>query len=124
MGIKVLMIDDSSTIRSILKRTLGLSGLPIEAIYEAASAEEGMECLSSKAVDLVLTDLNMPGMGGEALVAALRDDARFQGLPIVVISSEGNSSVIESLYARGVRKVMRKPFNPGELRLVVEEIMS
>jgi two-component system chemotaxis response regulator CheY len=124
MAINVLMVDDSSTIRSILKRTLALSGVEIGAVVEAASAEEALARLTQYKIDLVLTDLNMPGMGGEALVDALTADAKTKDLPIVVISSEGNTSVLESLYARGVKKIMRKPFNPGELRLVVEEILK
>jgi two-component system chemotaxis response regulator CheY len=120
----LLIVDDSYTTRRMIRRTVELAGLPMEGIDEAASGEEALERLGRGGVGLVLADLNMPGMGGQGLIKAMGDAAGLRDVPVIVISSEGNQQVLDSLHAMGVRHVLRKPFQPGILRGLLEPLFQ
>lgn len=120
----ILIVDDSSTTRRFVRRTVELAGLAQGPIEEAASAEEALERLAKGGVGLVLADLNMPGMGGKGLITAMAADPALQGIPVVVVSSEGNEAVLESLHALGVKQVIRKPFHPGALRSALDGALA
>ena len=124
MSKRILIVDDSMTTRRLIRRTVELSELDLSGIDEAASGEEALPCLAQGGIGLVLADLNMPGMGGRGLITAMAQDPALRGIPVVVVSSEGNESVLESLYALGVRYVVRKPFHPGLLRSVLGGILT
>ncbi|HEX30052.1 TPA: response regulator, partial [Candidatus Poribacteria bacterium] len=67
MPLNILVVDDSSVMRSIISRTLILSGLPLGRIYQAANGKEGLQILDRTWVDLILVDINMPVMNGEEM---------------------------------------------------------
>lgn len=69
---RVLIVDDSSTARSIIRRTLEISGMDEIEIGEAANGNEAMEILKTNKYDLVFTDLNMPDMNGEQLLKRIK----------------------------------------------------
>jgi two-component system chemotaxis response regulator CheY len=123
MGQTILIVDDSLTTRRLIRRTVELSGLPDASMDEAASGEEALERLAKGGVDLVLADLNMPGMGGQGLIKAMGAHESFKSIPVVVVSSEGNEQVLESLNALGVKQVIRKPFHPGILRTALDGLL-
>lgn len=64
MGKNVLLVDDSSTMRKIIDRSLRLAGIEFDTIFEAADGLEALEILESEVVDIVLSDINMPNMDG------------------------------------------------------------
>ncbi|HVW07347.1 MAG TPA: response regulator, partial [Bryobacteraceae bacterium] len=76
----ILLIDDEPQIRRVLRTSLGSKGA---RVLDAASGEEGIEMLRRETVDLILLDLNMPGMGGLAACRAIRSG---WDMPIVVVS--------------------------------------
>lgn len=124
MAQTVMIVDDSSTMRGFIRRTLELSGLAVAAVVEAGSGEEALERLAQGGVDLVLLDLNMPGMGGQGLIRAMGEAEPLKAIPVVVVSSEGNQQVLDSLHSLGVRQVIRKPFQPGALRGALDGILQ
>jgi two-component system chemotaxis response regulator CheY len=75
-------------------------------------------------VDLVLADLNMPDMTGQEMIAAMAKDPLLEALPVVVVSSEGNRSVLDSLTALGVREIVRKPFSPTMLKDIMVKVLG
>jgi two-component system chemotaxis response regulator CheY len=123
MAQTILIVDDSLTTRRLIRRTVELTGLPVSSMDEAASGEEALERLAKGGVDLVLADLNMPGMGGQGLIKAMGADEGFKHIPVVVVSSEGNEQVLESLNALGVKQIIRKPFHPGVLRTALDGLL-
>ena len=124
MAFNFLIVDDSATSRGIVKKTLKLTRLPLGDIWEAANGREGLEQMRANWVDLVLADLNMPDMTGQEMIEAMGKDPLLSKLQVVVVSSEGNQSVLDSLVKQGVRQVVRKPFEPALLRGVIEQALE
>lgn len=118
MALNVLIVDDSWIMRAMIARTLRLSGLPLGEVYEAADGRAGAAIVRDRHVDLVLTDLNMPVMDGDAMIAELRSDPLTADLPIIVVSSEASDERRELLRARNIAFVL-KPFTREYLRDVI-----
>lgn len=118
MALNVLIVDDSVVMRDIIKKTLGLSNLPIARIYEAGDGREGLEQLQANWIDLALIDIHMPVMNGEAMLDAIRSNPETQDLAVIIVSSESNANRIEMLEEQGAGFV-HKPFAPESLREVV-----
>ena len=123
MPYNLLIVDDSVTTRSIIKKILAMTELELGEVREAANGEEGLARLRENWVDLVLVDLNMPVMNGPQMIAAMAADPLLRTLPVVVISSDGNRTVLDSLSEQGVLEVIRKPFEPALLRRVIEQAL-
>jgi two-component system chemotaxis response regulator CheY len=124
MAFNLLIVDDSSTTRGIVRRTLGMTKLPLGEILEAKNGREGLELMRANWVDLVLADLNMPDMGGMEMIDAMSREPLLAAIPVVVVSSEGNQTVLDSLSAKGVRDVVRKPFEPVLLKMVIQRALG
>jgi two-component system, chemotaxis family, chemotaxis protein CheY len=123
MGINVLVVDDSSTMRSMVARTLQMSGLPIGEISQAANGQEGLDVLERQWVDLVLVDINMPVMGGLEMIQKLREKEQFARLPVVVVSTESSQTRIEQVQQQGVQFI-HKPFTPEIIRQVIGQLVE
>jgi len=117
---KVLVVDDSATMRRIIENNLKSAG------YEdVIQASNGLEALSSMAgVELVLTDWNMPVMDGLSLVKEIRSNPAFSSVPIVMITTEGaKEEVIEAL-KQGVNDYIVKPFTKVTLMEKIEKVIN
>ncbi|MCK7467401.1 MAG: response regulator [Desulfosudis oleivorans] len=112
------MVDDSSVMRSIIIKTLKLSGLPLGEIWEAKNGEEGLRVLQDKWIDLALIDIHMPVMDGEKMLTLLRENDQYENLPVIVVSSESEPSKIEKMLMLGATFI-HKPFTPEILREVI-----
>jgi two-component system chemotaxis response regulator CheY len=110
----ILIIDDSSTMRKIITRSLRQAGLSVETIFEAADGIEGLNALGSGPINLILSDINMPNMDGLEFVK----QARAQGctVPIVMITTEGGEDIIGEAIKSGANGSIRKPFTPDQLQ--------
>ncbi len=122
MALNILIVDDSGTVRAVIKKTLGISGIPINELYEAGNGKEAIDVLADAWVDLILADLNMPIMGGVEMIEKLSEDGILKKIPIIVISTEGSQTRIEELKSKGVRAFIRKPFTPEIIKNVIEDI--
>jgi len=121
MSLNVLIVDDSAAMRSIIQKTLQISGLEIGNVYQAKNGEEALEMLEENWVDLALVDINMPVMDGETLINRVREDPDLAELPIVVVSTESSEARIVQLRAKDV-EFIHKPFAPETLRETVYQI--
>jgi len=121
MSLNVLIVDDSAAMRSIIQKTLLISGLEIGHIYQAKNGEEALEMLEENWVDLALVDINMPVMDGETLINHIREDPDLAELPIIVVSTESSEARIVQLRAKDV-EFIHKPFAPETLRETVFQI--
>lgn len=124
MAISILIVDDSATMRGFIKRTLASTKLAIGDIWEAGNGREGLDQMQAHWVDLVLADLNMPDMTGMEMIDRMSGDPMLESMPVVVVSSEGDQAVLDSLSRKGVREIIRKPFQAGLLQEVVERVLS
>jgi two-component system chemotaxis response regulator CheY len=111
----VLIVDDSSTMRKIISRSLRQAGLPVDEVFEAGDGIEGLNVLSSgKTVHLVLSDINMPNMDGLEFVKMVR--ANGNNVPIVMITTEGGEEIIREAIESGASDSIKKPFTPDQLQ--------
>jgi two-component system chemotaxis response regulator CheY len=104
-----LIAEDSRAIRSILSRILVRAGFEV---MEAANGRAGMSLLQRdpRTVSLVCADWNMPEMNGLEFVQALRSDARFRQVPVMMITSETHSARMGAALDHGVNEYVTKPF--------------
>ena len=123
MTINVLIVDDSRTVRRVMEKALRVSGIPVDDVLQAGDGNEALSVLGQSTVDLVLTDLNMPGMGGRELLQRMQGDAKLKAIPIVVVSTEGNSSRVEELMEGGASGFLRKPTSPESVAALIREIL-
>lgn len=119
MAANVLVVDDSGTMRGMIKRTLAISGLDIGEVFEAANGIEALAQMAKHPIGVVLLDINMPVMNGVKLVSRIRDDERLRNTPVVIASTEGSETRIQQLMEAGARGFVRKPFRPEQLRDVL-----
>jgi len=118
MALNILVVDDSSVMRSIIIKTLKLSGIPLGDIWEAKNGEEGLRLLQEKWIDLALVDIHMPVMDGEEMIRHLRENDQYSNLPVIVVSSESDPGKIEMIHRQGATFI-HKPFTPEILREVI-----
>lgn len=121
MSLNVLIVDDSAAMRSIIQKTLLISGLEIGHVYQSKNGEEALAMLEENWVDLALVDINMPVMDGETLINHIRANPDLADLPIVVVSTESSEARIVQLRAKDV-EFIHKPFAPETLRETVFQI--
>jgi two-component system chemotaxis response regulator CheY len=114
MKTKALVVDDSRAMRSILRRMLTDLG------FEVAEATEGREALGYLRLhldtSLALVDWNMPEMNGLELVEAVRDDARFDDLRMMMVTTETEMANVERALAAGANEYIMKPFSKDAMR--------
>lgn len=118
MSFNILIVDDSAAMRSIIGKTLRLSGLPLGEIHQAKNGAEALEVLEENWVDLALVDINMPIMDGITLINRVRANPDTEDLSIIVVSTESSETQIASLLEKGV-EFIHKPFTPETLRETV-----
>jgi two-component system, chemotaxis family, chemotaxis protein CheY len=121
MALNILVVDDSSVMRSIIIKTLKLSGIPLGDIWEAQNGEEGLRLLQEKWIDLALVDIHMPVMDGEEMIRHLRENDQYSNLPVIVVSSESDPGKIEMIHRQGATFI-HKPFKPETLKEVIVAI--
>jgi len=114
LGIRILLVDDSSVMRKIILRSLRQAGIEVESAVEAADGDEALRLFQPAGVDLVICDLNMPRMGGDELARQLR--LRDPNVPILLITAEAGRQKLGDALACGASDILRKPFLPDELR--------
>jgi two-component system, chemotaxis family, chemotaxis protein CheY len=124
MAYNILIVDDSRTIRSVIKKTLHIAEVPVGEVFEAANGQEGLQMLKENWVDLVFADINMPVMNGIEMIEKMDSDDILQKTPVIIVSTEGSRTRIEELFKKGVRAYIRKPITPEMLRNVVHDVMG
>jgi two-component system chemotaxis response regulator CheY len=113
--LKLLVVDDSSTMRRIIKNTL--SRLGYEDVLEGEDGLQGWTVLNENPdVGMLITDWNMPEMNGLELVKKVRADARFSDLPIIMVTTEGGKAEVITALKAGVNNYIVKPFTPQVLK--------
>ncbi len=121
---KVLIVDDSSTMRKIIHRSLRQSGIKLDEVLEASNGKEALEVLKGNKVDIVLTDINMPEMNGLEFIKALKSSDETSNIPVVVISTEGTEDVVKEAQELGASGFIRKPFTPDSIKEKFQEVIG
>ncbi len=124
MAYRVLSVDDSPAMRAFVRRVMEISGFETSKCLEADSGEEALELLRSDWVDVILTDINMPGIGGEEFLRKLAEEELLRSIPAVVISTDATQLRMDRLAALCARGYITKPFRPEELREELERVLG
>jgi len=116
MGKKVLIIDDSSTMRKIVARSLRQAGFDFESILEAGDGQEALQVLGGGSVDIILSDINMPNMNGVEFLRNKAEDDAIKNIPVVMITTESGSDILKEALDLGARGSIKKPFTPDQVQ--------
>lgn len=116
----VLTVDDSPSIRQMIKLVLGGAG---HQVAEAGDGADGLAKAKAQRFDLVITDLNMPVMNGLDMIRGMRALPSFTGVPIVFLTTESNEVMKQQAKAAGATGWITKPFKPEQLLAVVAKLV-
>jgi two-component system, chemotaxis family, chemotaxis protein CheY len=120
MGKKVIVIDDSKTVRDQVR--LALEGAGYQVV-EAFDGQDGFSKIRDTAdLAMAICDVNMPGMSGIAMLEALKNQGVNPQLPIIMLTTEGEAGLIQKAKLAGARAWLVKPFQPDQLVAVVAKI--
>jgi len=117
----ILSVDDSASIRQMVSFTLEKEGY---GVIEASDGNDALARIQTKMIDLVITDLHMPNMDGIGLIKALRADSQYRFTPIVMLTTESNSSKKDEGRRAGATGWIVKPFKPEQLVAVVKKLIG
>jgi len=124
MSYNILIVDDSGTMRNVIKKTLRLSGFKVGECLEANNGQEALSILRDHWVDLILSDIHMPIMDGFGLLRALHQEEAWNAVPVVLITTEANEERLNVAMSLGAKGYIRKPFTPEAIRSVLSNIMG
>lgn len=119
---KILIAEDSPTMRSLIVSTIAAMG-EYETV-EAANGFEALRILPREKVDLIITDINMPDINGLELVSFIRNNENYRSTPLFIISTEGSERDREKGLALGANAYLVKPFAPHQLQELVRKYLS
>ncbi len=120
---RILIVEDSETMRSLLTSSLEELDVPVK-ITEAASGFDALRLLPQEDFDLVVTDINMPDINGLELVSFVRSNERFRSTPVVIVSTERSERDRDKGLELGADAYLVKPFDPDVLREVVSGLLA
>src|ERR1700722_13776922 len=110
MTVDVMIVDDSSAIRKILRRMLGQAGITLGTVVEAGDGVDALEKLKQQPIHLILSEINMPNMDGIRLLTALKSKAEYEHIPVIMITTEGGEAKVMEAVQLGASGYVRKPF--------------
>jgi two-component system chemotaxis response regulator CheY len=119
---QILIVDDSSTIRRMVKTSL--ADTPGGQFAEAATGFEAIEQLAVAPISLMVLDLNMPDMHGFEVLKFVRDHKKYRDLPVIVLTTRGDEANRLAALGAGASDFMTKPFLPAELARRVTALLQ
>lgn len=119
MGKRILAVDDSKTMRDMLNYTL------VEGGHDVTLATDGYDALSKlkeNSVDIIITDINMPGMNGIELIKKVRIDPSYRSTPILILTTEAGKDLKQEGRSAGATGWVVKPFAPEKFLKVITKV--
>jgi two-component system chemotaxis response regulator CheY len=120
---RILIVEDSETMRSMLMATLEDLAGPVK-VDEAASGFEALRMLPRVRYDLIVTDINMPDINGLELVSFVKRNEQYAHVPVIIVSTEGSERDRDKGLELGADAYLVKPFDPEELHVVAAELLA
>lgn len=118
---KVLVADDKESSRELVRTVLEHEGCVVE---EAADGREALRKITADPPNLVVLDLHMPGLDGFAVMETLRNDIRYERLPVVALTASAMQGDQERAFAAGFTDYMTKPISLSMLRSRLLELLA
>ena len=120
---QILVVDDSPTIRRMVKASLAPLPGPLEFI-DAASGLQAIERLALGAVELIVLDLNMPDMHGLDVLGFVRSHQKYRRIPIIVLTTRADDDSREAALRAGANAYLTKPFTPQTLAAEASQFLQ
>jgi two-component system chemotaxis response regulator CheY len=117
----ILVVDDSETIRNQVGSALERAGF---SVIEARDGIDGLDCIAQNVLSLVILDVNMPRLNGLDMLDRLREKTEHQGLPVLLLTTEVQQSMIDRAKKAGARGWMIKPVKMEQLVSAVTKLAS
>ncbi|MDD2897654.1 MAG: response regulator [Desulfuromonadaceae bacterium] len=115
----IMTVDDSRSVRLMVALTLKQAG---HQVVEAASGEEALERLKAEKIDLIVCDINMPGMDGNQLVQRVKGIQEYSSIPIIMLTTENAQGKLAEAKKAGAFGWMNKPFKAEQLIAAVKTV--
>jgi len=121
MSKTILTVDDSRTMREMLRMVLNDAGF---RVIEAEDGINGLEVLRAQPPDIIITDINMPRLDGFGFIEEVRRDAQHRALPILVLTTESDAEKKARARRTGATGWIVKPFHPGKLLEAIRRVAA
>ena len=120
MATRILIVDDSNSMRGIIRSALSAGGLDV---IEATNGRDALVLLDRHSVDVIITDVNMPVMDGITLVKEIRRRPANGRTPVLVLTTECTTEMKQEGKAAGATGWIVKPFDPQQLRQIIAKVL-
>jgi two-component system chemotaxis response regulator CheY len=117
----ILAVDDQRVMREMVKMVIEQMG---HTITVAVDGVDALEKIREESFDLIISDLNMPNMGGISLVSKIKRLDEYKFTPILMLTTESSSYKKEKAKGLGASGWLTKPFDPARLQKAVEKLLS
>ena len=117
----VLTVDDSRTIREMLRTALNEAGMEV---LQAEDGMHGLEVLQGSTPDVIVTDINMPRLDGFGFIEAVRSNDQFRAIPILVLTTESMGEKKDRARRAGATGWIVKPFDPAKLISAINRVAA
>ena len=117
----ILTVDDSRTMRDMLRMALAEAGFNV---LQAVDGVDGLEVLQRSSPDVIVTDINMPKMDGFGLIEAVRQDNRYRKVPILVLTTESDAAKKQRAKEAGATGWIVKPFEQTKLIAAIRRVAA
>lgn len=119
---RILVVDDSATMRRIIKNSL--SNLGYVDLLEAEDGAVAWDIMNKEEISVLVTDWNMPNMNGLELVTKVRANSKYAEVPIIMVTTEGGKTEVIKALRAGVNNYIVKPFTPQVLKEKLEAVLG
>jgi two-component system chemotaxis response regulator CheY len=122
MAKTILMVDDSASLRAVVSMALTGAGYEVMEAANGRDALDKLDKLNGKKVHLIISDVNMPVMGGIEFLTKVKQEAAFKFTPVIMLTTEGQDAIKEQGRAAGAKAWVMKPFNPTQMLGAVSKL--
>ena len=124
MSFNVLIVDDSNSMRAVIKKIITISGFQMDKCLEAGNGRQAMEVLADNWVDVIVSDINMPEVNGLEFLDQLSKNEMLKEIPVIMITTEGSEERMKEAFSRGAKGFIKKPFLPDEIKKVLYQVIG
>ena len=119
--LKALVVEDEEDIKQLLLEELQDKGYQVR---EAGNGEIALQCISQETPDIIFADVFMPVMDGLELILRLKKNPETSGIPVVMVTVMNARATAEKARELGVEHYLTKPWEPGELDLILDQVLK
>lgn len=123
MAFRVLVVDDSPAMRLAIRRTMDISGLPIQCVL-AEHGKAALSILEKNQIDLMLVDLNMPELSGDDMIRCLAQRPEQKRIPFLIMSADATATRVQEMFDLGALGYIPKPFCFATLRTEMSKALE